>query len=111
MQFRDEKQTDAKTPAARPRIIRSSVLNKTLLSHWVSLSTQRRQGWWLWSMNPLSILLMPLSMLFLVFVKLRLTAYRLRLLRSRRPPVTTVVVGNITLGGNGKTPIVIALYH
>jgi tetraacyldisaccharide 4'-kinase len=26
-------------------------------------------------------------------------------------PVTTVVVGNITLGGNGKTPIVIALYQ
>jgi subfamily B ATP-binding cassette protein MsbA len=111
MQFRDENQGDAKAPATRPRIIRSSVLNKTLLSHWVSLSTQRRQGWWLWSMNPLSILLMPLSMLFFVFVRLRRAAYRLRLLRSRRLPVTTVVVGNITLGGNGKTPIVIALYQ
>jgi tetraacyldisaccharide 4'-kinase len=32
-------------------------------------------------------------------------------LRSWKVPVTTIVVGNITLGGNGKTPIVVALYQ
>jgi len=111
MQFRDDKEADTARPATRPRIIRSSVLNKTLLSHWVSLSTQRRQGWWLWSMNPLSILLMPLSLVYYLAMSLRRTGFRLGLLRSRRLPVTTVVVGNITLGGNGKTPIVIALYQ
>ncbi|MGD8347882.1 MAG: lipid A export permease/ATP-binding protein MsbA [Gammaproteobacteria bacterium] len=111
MQFRDEKEVNPALPTSRPKIIRSSVLNKTLLSHWVSLSTQRRQGWWLWSMNPLSISLMPLAAVFYLIMSLRRIAYRLGIIRSRRLPVTTVVVGNITLGGNGKTPIVIALYQ
>ena len=111
MQFRDGKEGDVKTGDARPRIIRSSVLNKSLMQNWVSLSSQKRQGWWLWSMNPLSILLMPLSLIYYLLSSLRRLAYRLGLKRSRRLPVTTIVVGNITLGGNGKTPIVVALYQ
>ncbi len=65
----------------------------------------------MWSINPLSVLLMPLSVLFYLAVSLRRAGYRLGLLRSHRLPVTTIVVGNITLGGNGKTPIVVALYQ
>ncbi|MDH3221488.1 MAG: lipid A export permease/ATP-binding protein MsbA [Gammaproteobacteria bacterium] len=111
MQFRDAGDGELQSTNNRPKIIRSSTLNKSLMHNWVSLSTQRRQGWWLWSMNPLSILLMPLALFFYVAVKLRRLAYRLHLLRSRRLPVLTIVVGNITLGGNGKTPIVIALHQ
>ena len=111
MQFRDTTDDGEALPVTRPRIIRSSVLNKTLMSNWVSLSPQRRQGWWLWSMNPLSILLMPLTLFYYAGISLRRLGYRLRILPSRRLPVTTVVVGNITLGGNGKTPIVVALYQ
>jgi len=33
------------------------------------------------------------------------------LLNSHKLAATTIVVGNITLGGNGKTPIVVALYQ
>lgn len=110
MQFQDSKETGLQ-PSTRPKVIRSSVLNKSLMQHWVSLSTQRRQGWWLWSLNPLSLLLMPLSLIYYVITCLRRWGYRLRLIRSTRLPVTTIVVGNITLGGNGKTPIVVALYH
>jgi subfamily B ATP-binding cassette protein MsbA len=110
MQFRDSGDTELQ-PSTRPKIIRSSVLNKSLMQHWVSLSTQRRQGWWLWSLNPASLLLMPLSLVYYVIASLRRLGYRLRLIRSTRLPVTTIVVGNITLGGNGKTPIVVALYH
>ncbi len=111
MQFRDAKEIEAPGGAERPAIIRSSVLNKSLMQNWVNLSTQRRQGWWLWSMNPLSILLMPLSLLFYLGASLRRAGYRLGIIPSKRLPVTTVVVGNITLGGNGKTPIVVALYQ
>jgi tetraacyldisaccharide 4'-kinase len=111
MQFRDAKETEPKSVNDRPKIIRSSVLNKSLMQNWINLSTQRRQGWWLWSMNPLSILLMPLSLVFYLAVGLRRLGYRLRLIGSRKLPVTTIVVGNITLGGNGKTPIVVALYQ
>ena len=109
MQFQES--ADAGSTPARPRVIRSSVLNKTQLQNRVNLSAQRRQGWWLWSINPLSLLLMPLSVLYYLAAGIRRLAYRMRLLRSHKLPVTTVVVGNITLGGNGKTPIVIALYQ
>ncbi len=111
MQFRDAKEGEPKAISSKPRIIRSSVLNKSLLRNWVSLSSQRRQGWWLWSMNPLSILLMPLSVLFYLAVGLRRLGYKLRLIKSQQLAVTTIVVGNITLGGNGKTPIVVALFQ
>jgi subfamily B ATP-binding cassette protein MsbA len=110
MQFRDPKKSDIQL-GARPKIIRSAVLNKSIMQNWVNQSTQRRQGWWLWSMNPLSILLMPISLVFYLVSSLRRMAYRLGLARSRKLPVTTIVVGNITLGGNGKTPIVMALYQ
>ncbi len=110
MQFSDTMDGELQ-PSSRPKIIRSSVLNKSLMQHWVSLSTQRRQGWWLWSMNPLSILLTPLSLIYYLSTSIRRLGYRLRLLKSKKLPVTTIVVGNITLGGNGKTPIVIALYR
>ncbi|MCP4469770.1 MAG: lipid A export permease/ATP-binding protein MsbA [Gammaproteobacteria bacterium] len=110
MQFRDPKDSVMKT-STRPRIIRSSVLNKSLMHSWINQSTQHRQGWWLWSMNPLAILLGPVSLIFYAAASLRRLGYRLKLLRSKKLPVTTIVVGNITLGGNGKTPIVIALYQ
>jgi subfamily B ATP-binding cassette protein MsbA len=110
MQFREPKEGEVQSNR-RPKIIRSAILNKSVLQNWVSLSTQRRQGWWLWSMNPLSILLMPISLLFYMAASLRRLGYRLGLIRSHKLPVTTIVVGNITLGGNGKTPIVVALYQ
>ncbi|MCP4769229.1 MAG: lipid A export permease/ATP-binding protein MsbA [Gammaproteobacteria bacterium] len=110
MQFRDVKDGSLEA-STRPRIIRSSVLNKSLMHSWINQSTQRRQGWWLWSMNPLAILLGPVSLVFYLIASLRRLGYRLRLLPSKKLPVTTIVVGNITLGGNGKTPIVIALYQ
>jgi subfamily B ATP-binding cassette protein MsbA len=110
MQFRDGKEVSIES-GGKPRIIRSSVLNKALMQNWIKQSTQRRQGWWLWSMNPLSILLMPVSLLFFAIASLRRLAFRLHLFKSFELPATTIVVGNITLGGNGKTPIVIALYQ
>ncbi len=111
MQFRDSPADALPPPSERAGLPRPAVLNKALMRNWINLGGERRQGWWLWSINPLSVSLMPLSLLFYVAVGLRRFAYRLGLLRTTRLPVTTIVVGNITLGGNGKTPVVVALYQ
>ena len=52
-------------------------------------------------------LLWPLSLLFRLAVALRRALYRLRLLKSEHPGIPVIVVGNLTAGGSGKTPLVI----
>jgi len=54
-------------------------------------------------------LLLPLSVLFIVATAARRLAYRSGLFTVRHPGVTVVVVGNISVGGTGKTPLVIWL--
>jgi len=56
--------------------------------------------------SPWMLLLTPLSLLFRTAVWLRRSAYRVGLLASHRLPVPAIVVGNITVGGTGKTPLV-----
>ena len=59
--------------------------------------------------SPLWRLLLPLSWLYgLVSGGIRL-CYKLGIKRAWRAPVPVVVVGNLTAGGNGKTPVVIWL--
>lgn len=64
----------------------------------------------IWSGNSLIYLaLLPLSCLYgLVSTLIRLSYYY-RLRKSWRAPIPVVIVGNITAGGNGKTPMVIWL--
>ena len=53
-------------------------------------------------------MLWPVSVVFRLLVSLRRTLYKAGLLSSWRSPVPVVVIGNITVGGAGKTPLVIA---
>jgi tetraacyldisaccharide 4'-kinase len=57
----------------------------------------------------LSYALYPLSLVFRVISALRRGAYASGILRSYRMPVPVVIVGNITVGGTGKTPLVLWL--
>jgi tetraacyldisaccharide 4'-kinase len=53
--------------------------------------------------------LLPLAAVFWLVSTLRRLAYRSGILSSARLPVPVVVVGNLTVGGAGKTPLVIWL--
>lgn len=53
--------------------------------------------------------LIPLSWLFRLIVGLRRCLFRRGLIPSFRLPVPVVVVGNLTVGGSGKTPLVLWL--
>jgi tetraacyldisaccharide 4'-kinase len=56
--------------------------------------------------SPATLLLLPLSWLFGGLVKLRRWYWTSGPGRPRRLPVPVIVVGNITAGGTGKTPVV-----
>lgn len=51
----------------------------------------------------------PLAALYGGVIRLRRTLYRIGWLRSERLPVPVVVIGNLTAGGTGKTPLAIAV--
>jgi tetraacyldisaccharide 4'-kinase len=57
----------------------------------------------------LSILLLPIAAMFGCTVALRRALYRAGVFPSYRVPVPVIVVGNITAGGTGKTPLVLWL--
>jgi tetraacyldisaccharide 4'-kinase len=63
------------------------------VNHWY-----RRRGAVAW-------LLWPASLLFGLVAAARRCLYRMRLLPSAHPGVPVIVVGNLTVGGSGKTPL------
>jgi tetraacyldisaccharide 4'-kinase len=63
---------------------------------------------WRWR-GPTAWLLLPVSLLFGLLVRTRRLLYRAGVLRAERLPVPVLVVGNIFVGGTGKTPLTIWL--
>jgi tetraacyldisaccharide 4'-kinase len=64
---------------------------------------------WYTPHHPLSYLLRPLSILFAGVGAARRVLFSLGLKQRVRLPVPVIVVGNITVGGTGKTPLTIYL--
>ena len=64
----------------------------------------------LWySRHPLILLLLPLSWLYRMVLACRRFVYAAGILPSFRSAAPVIVVGNLTVGGTGKTPLVIWL--
>ena len=59
--------------------------------------------------RPAHLILIPLSLLFGVLAAIRRRAFLAGWVSSERVPVPVVVVGNISVGGTGKTPLVLWL--
>ena len=63
-------------------------------------------GAYLYSHNLVAFLLLPLSAVYWVLQRLHRFLYAAGLLRTHRLQVPVIVVGNVTVGGTGKTPLV-----
>jgi tetraacyldisaccharide 4'-kinase len=68
---------------------------------WLESEWQRRGGG--------ALIFLPLALLFASASALRRALYRAGVLKPWRASVPVIVVGNITAGGTGKTPLVIAV--
>lgn len=71
---------------------------------------QRLARWWYEPrLRAPLYLLLPVAWLYGGLAGLRRSAYRCGWLRAYRLPVPVIVVGNLTVGGSGKTPLVLWL--
>lgn len=57
----------------------------------------------------ISTFFMPFSMLYVDFMRFRLFLYKIGLKKKHKMSLPVIVVGNITVGGTGKTPLIIWL--
>lgn len=74
-----------------------------------ALRSAVERSWWSPQGTALTTALRPVAALYGAALRFRRHAYRRRWLRAQRAPVPVVVVGNLVVGGAGKTPMVIAL--
>jgi tetraacyldisaccharide 4'-kinase len=65
--------------------------------------------WYRKSLHLVALILLPFSWLFAVCAAIRRGIYRIGIIKTHRFNVPIIVVGNITVGGTGKTPFVIWL--
>lgn len=84
-----------------PNCIKNNSAHNAKIRDWIQCQWTRFTPW--------HFILLPLSWCFGVLAAIRRWLYKCRILKSYRLPVPVIVVGNINVGGTGKTPLVIWL--
>ena len=69
------------------------------------LTHQLEDAWY--GRTGLTLVLRPLSWLFIAVATLRRFGYQIKVLKQTKLAVPVIIVGNLTVGGTGKTPLVI----
>jgi tetraacyldisaccharide 4'-kinase len=66
--------------------------------------------YWLWYQDRYwHLLLWPLHIVSYVLIELRILAYKVGVFKTNQVATKVIVIGNLTVGGTGKTPIVIEI--
>src|ERR1700722_8071216 len=79
------------------------VWTENIETFWVEANFEQRKGY---QAALFRLLLYILSRMFEVVVKARRFLYEFRILRDSTLGVQVIAIGNLTLGGTGKTPVV-----
>jgi len=79
----------------------------TIVKHLWFKAVQQRQKGFIWLL--LRLLFKLLSLVYFIIIKLHFLFYKMGILKSFKLPAYIISVGNITVGGTGKTPFVIYL--
>lgn len=87
-----------------PNPKRSKVVNPLIQCFSHAPGFWERRGFLAW-------ILWPLSLLYRLISAIRFSLYELGILKSYALNVPLIIVGNIRVGGTGKTPTVLALAH
>ena len=69
---------------------------------------KRIDAYW-YSQNPVAWLLLPVAAFYFLIISIRRFFYRSGVFKSFKLPVPVIIVGNISVGGTGKTPLLVAL--
>jgi tetraacyldisaccharide 4'-kinase len=85
-------------------------LGQTLTESFTKALTQAWNGQGGWG-HAITLVLLPVSWVFAGIVAIRRTLYQLGFYKQEALPVPVIVVGNVMVGGVGKTPITMALVN